>query len=57
MRKVTRIERRIRLEFKQSELEELRDLLLILNELDELRDLTTMKVCADWVNVLNESIA
>ena len=57
MRKVTRIERRIRLEFKQSELEELRDLLLILNDLDELRDLTTMKVCADWVNVLNESIA
>ncbi len=54
MRRV-KVINRITLEFNRDELEELRDLLLVLTEQGKL-DKTTVQVAADWVNVLNENI-
>lgn len=54
MRRV-KVINRITLEFNRDELEEIRDLLLILTEQAEI-DKTTMEVSADWINVLNENI-
>ena len=54
MRRV-KVINRITLEFNRDELEEIRDLLLILTEQAEI-DKTTLQVAADWVNVLNENI-
>ena len=54
MRRV-KVINRITLEFNRDELEEIRDLLLVLTEQGEI-DKTTVQVAADWVNVLNENI-
>ena len=54
MRRV-KVINRITLEFNRDELEEIRDLLLILTEQAE-TDKTTVQVAADWINVLNENI-
>ena len=54
MRRV-KVINRITLEFNRDELEEIRDLLLVLTEQAE-TDKTTVQVAADWVNVLNENI-
>ena len=54
MRRV-KVINRITLEFNRDELEEIRDLLLVLTEQGEI-DKTTIEVAADWINVLNENI-
>ena len=54
MRRV-KVINRITLEFNRDELQEIRDLLLILTEQAE-SDKTTVQVAAEWVDLLNGNI-
>ena len=53
MRKVTRIERRIRLEFNSDELEEIRDLLLVITGRRRAIDESDVIQADKWVEILN----